>query len=125
MQLQGVITEVLPERSGVGKNGNQWRSATYVLEYTPEGSQWAQHCVFEVMNERINEYQLQKGDWVQVSLSVDAREWQGKWYNSVKAYACSRAPRENEVPKEAAHSAPTMGATAASEPTMTKEDLPF
>ena len=108
-------------RSGVGKNG-QWRSAQFVLEYMPEGSQWAQHCVFEVMNERIDEYQLQKGDWVVVSLSVDAREWQGRWFNSIKAYACSRATREGEQPKEAAHSAPIMQQPPEG---VIKDDMPF
>lgn len=123
MQLQGTIKEVLPVRSGVGKNGNQWRSAQFVLEYMPEGSQWAQHCVFEVMNERIDEYQLQKGDWVVVSLSVDAREWQGRWFNSIKAYACSRATREGEQPKEAVHSAPVM--QQPPEGTIKDDDMPF
>ena len=122
MQLQGVISEALPVRSGTGKNG-QWRSAQFVLEYLPEGSKWAQHCAFEVWNERIDEFQLRKGDLVTLSLSIDAREWQGRWFNTVKAYGCVKSAVSQVQPLEATHSAPVMGPRL--EGLVKDDDMPF
>ena len=120
MQLQGVIKQVLPMRSGVSKQGTQWRSASYVLEYEQQGAQFPLHCAFEVLGDRIDEFQLKQGDYVTVSLSVDAHEWQGRWFNSIKAYGCVKSPASQVQPQDATHSAPTMGTE-----TPQAEDMPF
>ena len=107
LQLQGVITVALGERSGVSKAGKAWAIASYVLEY--ENGQYPAHCCFDVFGDRIQEYSLQVGDHVQVWLDIDAREWQGKWYNSIRAYRCSKERFDN-VP------AASVGGIATSQP---------
>lgn len=81
--VQGVITHVLPEESGVGKaSGKEWKKQTAVLQ-TQE--QYPKYVAFDMFNNRI--VPLQVGQSVQVQISVESREYQGKWYSNVNAIA--------------------------------------
>lgn len=81
--VQGVITHVLPEENGVGKaSGKEWKKQTAVLQ-TQE--QYPKQVAFDMFNNRI--VPLQVGQSVQVQISVESREYQGKWYSNVNAIA--------------------------------------
>lgn len=81
--VQGVITHVLPEENGVGKaSGKEWKKQTAVLQ-TQE--QYPKYVAFDMFNNRI--VPLQVGQSVQVQISVESREYQGKWYSNVNAIA--------------------------------------
>lgn len=81
--VQGVITHVLPEENGVGKaSGKEWKKQTAVLQ-TQE--QYPKYVAFDMFNNRI--MPLQVGQSVQVQISVESREYQGKWYSNVNAIA--------------------------------------
>lgn len=81
--VQGIITHVLPEESGVGKaSGKEWKKQTAVLQ-TQE--QYPKYIAFDMFNNRI--VPLQVGQSVQVHISVESREYQGKWYSNVNAIA--------------------------------------
>lgn len=81
--VQGIITHVLPEENGVGKaSGKEWRKQTAVLQ-TQE--QYPKYVAFDMFNNRI--VPLQVGQSVQVQISVESREYQGKWYSNVNAIA--------------------------------------
>ena len=83
MDKFGKIIAVLPERSGTSAKGNAWRSVSYVLE-TQE--QYPKKIVFDVVNDKIDQFNIRQGDMLQVYFDIDARECQGKWFNSVQAW---------------------------------------
>lgn len=57
----------------------------YVLEVP---GQFPKRMVFEVFGEdRIKQFNIQMGCVYNVSFDIDASEYQGKWYNSIKAYS--------------------------------------
>lgn len=87
MDKFGKIIAVLPERSGTSAKGNTWRSASYVLE-TQE--QYPKKIVFDVVNDKIDQFNIRQGDMLQVYFDIDAREYQGKWFNSVQAWKVVR-----------------------------------
>ena len=86
MELTGKIIAILPVRSGVSsKSGNPWMTQQYVLEIP---GQYPKRMAFEVFGEdRIRQFNIQMGCQYKVSFDIDASEYQGKWYNSIKAYS--------------------------------------
>ena len=83
MEIQGKIIVVLPERSGVSQRGNQWRSISYVLE-TQE--QYPKKLAFDVTNDKIDQLNIQIGEILTVQFDINAREYNGRWFNSVNAW---------------------------------------
>ena len=89
METKGKIITKLEERSGVAKSsGKPFRVAQYVIE-TQEN--YPKKIMFEVFGEdRINNFNIQVGEVMTVQFDIDAREYNGKWYNSVRAFNVHR-----------------------------------
>ena len=81
--ITGKIIAVQPTKSGTSARGTQWSSQTAVLE-THE--QYPKKVAFDVLGDRIAEFNLQVGEEVTVSFDINAREYNGKWFNSVNAW---------------------------------------
>ena len=92
MELQGKIIVVLPERSGVSQRGNQWRSISYVLE-TQE--QYPKKLAFDVTNDKIDQLNIQLGEILTVQFDINAREYNGRWFNSVNAWNVIRQAQQS------------------------------
>ena len=91
MEIQGKIIVVLPERSGTSQRGNQWRSITYVLE-TQE--QYPKKLAFDVTNDKIDQLNIQVGEFLTVQFDINAREYQGRYFNSVQAWNVIRQTQQ-------------------------------
>lgn len=91
MEIQGKIIAVLPERSGVSQRGNQWRSISYVLE-TQE--QYPKKLAFDVTNDKIDQLNIQFGEILTVQFDINAREYNGRWFNSVNAWNVIRQTQQ-------------------------------
>ena len=91
MEIQGKIIAVLPERSGVSQRGNQWRSISYVLE-TQE--QYPKKLAFDVINDKIDQLNIQFGEILTVQFDINAREYNGRWFNSVNAWNVIRQTQQ-------------------------------
>ena len=94
MEIQGKIIVVLPERSGVSQRGNQWRSISYVLE-TQE--QYPKKLAFDVINDKIDQLNIQLGETLTVQFDINAREYNGRWFNSVNAWNVIRQTQQAPV----------------------------
>ena len=83
MELQGKVIAVLPERSGVSARG-EWKSQTYVIE-TQE--QYPKKLAFDVFGaDRIASFGIQFGEVINVSFDIDAHEYQGRYFNQIRAW---------------------------------------
>ena len=89
MDLTGKIIAVLPASSGVSqRTGNAWMSQDYVIEVP---GQFPRKCVFRVFGEdRIKQFNIQMGEDLTVSFDIDAHEFNGRWFNDVRAYSVVR-----------------------------------
>ena len=85
MEISGKIIQVLPEQGGVSKtSGKEWKLQAYVLE-TQE--QYPRKVHFEVFGEdRIKANPCQLDDVVTVSFDIESREFNGRWYTSLRAW---------------------------------------
>ena len=85
MDLTGKIIAVMPAQSGVSqRTGQTWMSQQYVLEAP---GMYPKRMVFEVFGEdRIKKFNVQQGQEVTVSFEIDAHEFNGRWFNEVRAW---------------------------------------
>ena len=84
MVIVGKIIQVLPEQSGMSKTGNPWKVQSYVLE-TQE--QYPRKVCFEIFGEdRIKNNPCKVDDVVTVSFDIESREFNGRWYTSIRAW---------------------------------------
>ena len=85
MDLTGRIIAVLPAQSGVSnRTGNPWMSQDYVIEVP---GQYPKRCVFRIFGEdRIKQFNIQMNEDVTVQFDIDAHEFNGRWFNDVRAY---------------------------------------
>ena len=97
MEAFGTIIEVLPAQSGVSRRtGMQWMRQMFVLQ-TDE--QYPKKIPFDVFGEdRIKQFDLKKGDVVNISFDVDGREYSGKWFTSITCYGVQRGKAQNQQP---------------------------
>ena len=128
MDIQGKVIAALPEKTGVSAKG-EWKVQEYVIE-THEA--YPHKMVFSVFGaDRIARFNVQVGQEVMVSFDIDAHEYQGRWFNNIRAWRVVAAS-ENAVPPvvDAAPitpatdiPAPTADVAPASEDKV--DDLPF
>lgn len=115
MEITGKIIVALEPRSGVSNNtGNPWKMQSFVLETTTE--QYPRRCVFDVFGEdRLNQFNIQVGQEYTVSFDIDAREYQGRWFNSIRAWRVA-APQSVGAPAYGAPAPAYGGAPAPAAP---------
>lgn len=131
MELTGKIIFVLPAKSGVSAStGNSWMIQSYVIEVP---GQFPKKCVFDVFGEdRIKQFNIQPNEDVTIQFDIDAREYQGRWFNSVKAYNVIRGQVQQPQQVAAPAAQPAQAAQAVQaplfdgpEPANDASDLPF
>lgn len=108
--ITGKIIAVLPTRSGTSARGTQWSSQTAVIE-THE--QYPKRVAFDVLGDKITEFNLQVGEEVTVSFDINAREFNGKWFNSVNAWQVIRQGGQQAPMQGGYNMSPQAGAQAA------------
>lgn len=97
-EISGQIIAVLPTRSGTSAKGTAWSSQTAVIE-TRE--QYPKKVAFDVFGaDRITQFNLQVGEYVTVSYDIDAHEYQGRWFNAVRAWNVVRANQSEQATQQ-------------------------
>ena len=91
MEIQGKIIAVLPTRSGTSARGTQWFSQTSVIE-TQE--QYPKKLAFDVINDKIEQLNIQLGEILTVQFDINAREYNGRWFNSINAWNVIRQAQQ-------------------------------
>lgn len=82
MEISGKVIEILPEQQGEGRAGN-WRRLDFILELP---GQYPRKVCVGIWGDRIDQARLQVGEEVTASIDIESREYNGKWFTSVKAW---------------------------------------
>ena len=117
MERSGKIIAVLPLQSGTGRNGNAWEKQDFVIETQDQYPKKMCYTLFG--SEKIQQYGAAIGDDVDVSFDIDAKEWNGKWFNSINAWKVIRRNVKNNNPVQPPF------ATKETFTNDAKDDLPF
>ena len=101
MDLTGKVIAILPASSGVSaRTGNAWMSQDYVIEMP---GQYPRRMLFRVFGEdRIKMFNIQAGEEITVQFDIDAHEYQGRWFNDIRAFNVFRGAPAQAVPQATA-----------------------
>lgn len=130
MEIQGKVIAVLPERSGVSARG-EWKSQTYVIE-TQE--QYPKKMAFDVFGaDRIANFGIQLGEVINVSFDIDAHEYQGRYFNQIRAWNVTKVSQQATAQTPAGVAQPSAPYTPPAQPQQPQsaapssdpDDLPF
>lgn len=123
MELSGKVIAVLEPRGGVSKTGNEWKVQEYVIE---THDQYPKKMCFDVFGaDKIEQFNIQIGEELNVSFDVDAREWNGRWFNSIRAWKVERVGSQQAGAPDQAPFPPVNAAPVDFAATDAKDDLPF
>lgn len=86
MEVEGRLIMELPMQEGVSKSGNPWKKREWVLE-TPGA--YPRKVKFHIFGNRADELGklLQVGRDYVLSVDLESREFNGRWYTDVSCYA--------------------------------------
>jgi hypothetical protein len=140
LKIAGKIIQVLPLAQGIGKaTGKEWKKQDYVLETINDN--FPKKVSFGLFNDKIQQYPMKVGDIVTISFDVEAREYNGRWYNDLRVWkvdqgdttmaagqqAFQQQPADNFPPATPQPQQPTSAGAGMADPFASQgsDDLPF
>lgn len=128
MEFEGIVFEVLPAASGTSARG-EWQRQEVVFEMMD--GQYSRKVVVTFFNKEAEVKALVKGQSYTVSINLESREYNGRWYTNVNGWkvqakqaAAPAAPAADAMPPMPSApiaAEPSFGSSAAEE----VDDLPF
>lgn len=119
MELTGKILDILPEQKGESSRG-PWRKQEYIIE--TEGEYPKKVC-FMAWGNKIDEFKIKTNEIVVVSINIESREYNGRWYTDIKAW---KVTRNGDTMTQ---SSPSVSSETPPQPASTTlpfdEDIPF
>ena len=133
MEIEGKVILDIPMVSGTSRTGNPWRKKEWVLETF---GNFPRKVKFDTFGDRVDTVRFEVGKNYRVSVDAESREYNGRWYTDLRAYAAQEIGDNNYgSPAPAAYSAPAASPATASEPAAPvdpfasdgndSDDLPF
>lgn len=102
MDITGIITVALPETSGVSKFGKSWRKRSYVCVYDNTNANYVKSIVFDVLGGKIDEFNLQQGAEYDLKIDFEAKEWNGKYFQTAVCWKAIPKVRVVQQPAQVA-----------------------
>ena len=82
MELEGKIIQINPLQSGEGKNGT-WKKQEFIVETK---SQYPKKVCITAWGDKIDQFNPKEGEDAKISIEIESREYNGRWYTDVKAW---------------------------------------
>ena len=130
MEFEGVVYKILPATGGTSARG-EWKKQEVIFELPQEFSRKV--CVV-FFNKESDVARLKEGSTYIVSVNIESREYNGRWYTDVRAWrvqpkqveaaAADAMPDMPPFGDEPAYSAPA-APSAPVAPMNEVDDLPF
>jgi len=116
MEIKGRIFKVMDIESGQGKSG-EWKKQNFCIE--TDGKYPKKVCIQLFGKDKIEKYDLRIGAEVTVSIEIESKEYNNKWYTQISAWKIEglgerKVEQRTETKKE---DFPAMGGSS--------DDLPF
>ena len=82
MEITGRIIEILQAQTGSSARG-EWKRQDFIIETQ---DQYPKKVCIENFNDKVDLGIFSVGKTVTVSINIESREYNGKWYTGVKAW---------------------------------------
>ena len=118
------IDSVLPLQQGTSKAGNPWKKQGYVLD---TGGQYPKKVCFSLFGDKIDQFPIQVGQDVTVSIGIESREFNGRWYTEVNAWNVTYSGQQPQLQSQATPQPPVAQPAPATQTPQQQAvgDLPF
>jgi len=87
MEIEGKIIQINPVQSGEGRNGT-WRKQEFIIETK---GQYPKKVCIVAWGDKIDQFDLKENEEVKVSIDIESREFNGRWYTDVRAWKVEKA----------------------------------
>lgn len=122
MEFEGVVYKIMPPTKGTSARGD-WQRQEVIFEMPSEFSRKV--CV-TFFNKESEVARLKEGATYTVSVNIESREYNGRWYTDVRAWRVQ--PKQEAAPMPSMPDMPPVGEEPSySAPAASAEvdDLPF
>ena len=90
MELKGKLIRIGQLQSGVSANG-EWFKKEIVIETQ---GQYPKKVAIELWRDLAKDNGLEEGDFLTASIDIESREYNSKWYTSVKAFKVQKEQQQ-------------------------------
>jgi hypothetical protein len=90
MELKGKVIQLLPMQSGMGKKG-PWKKQEFILETQ---TQYPKKVCLSAWGDKIEQFGVAEGDILNVSVDLESREYNGRWYTEARAWKIEKAGQQ-------------------------------
>lgn len=92
MEVKGKIIKKLPLVSGTAKStGNPWKKQDYVIETLET---YPKTIAFDFFGDRVDQYNFEVGDVINLSFDIESREYQGRYYTNIRGWKAEKTTAE-------------------------------
>ena len=115
-KVTGRVIKIMPEITGTSAKG-EWHKRDFVID--DEDGQYSKNICFSLFNDKNETFKkVLIGSQVEVSFSVESREYNGKYFSNVNAFKVDVIGQQKQEEKPFDSSTPMGDSTE-------KDDLPF
>ena len=107
MQIKAKLIQILPLQTGTGRNG-EWKKQDVIVETF---DQYPKKICISIWGDKIDSSVLQVNNSLDISVNIESREFNGKWYTDIKAWKIELQNTQNNI-------------SSASSPTPSIDDMP-
>lgn len=86
MDVKGKVIQLLAPQTGQGKKGT-WRKQEFIIETQ---SQYPKKVCLSIWGDKIDQFKLQVGEMVTVSVELESREYNSRWYTEARAWKIAK-----------------------------------
>ena len=113
MEIKGLVYKILPVQSGTSARG-EWQKREIIIEMPEEFNRKV--CVTFFGDKAADAANLREGDKVSISINIESREYNGRWYTNVNAWRIN--------PTTASATAPAAAPASTEEPPFKEPAMP-
>ena len=118
--IEGRLVQILSAQEGQSTRG-AWKKQDFILETTEQYPKKVCICCWNEKTDELSKYQL--NDNLKVSVNIESREYNSKWYTDIKAWRIEQANAENSVVSN--DTSPSDDVSGVSFTSDENDDLPF
>ena len=95
VELKGRLLEKLAPVSGDGRNG-RWEKQEFIIE---TDDQYPKKICISLWNDKLPMLEnIVDGDRIKVSVNIESREYNSRWYTDIRAWRIERDSDEGSIP---------------------------
>ena len=87
MEIKGKVVKLLQLQTGQGKKG-PWKKQEFIIETQ---GQYPKKVCLSAWGDKVDQYNLSIGDEVSVSVDLESREYNGRWYTEARAWKLEKS----------------------------------